>query len=360
MNIIKNLFTESKSVPSLLETTHYPTLDGLRGISIIIVIFYHLNLSNSKLYNVIFNGDLGVNIFFVLSGFLITSLCIKEKVITHDLRLDRFYIRRVLRILPVAYLFLFVLFILNLPLKLNLDYVNFLGAGLFLYNFSFFRHYPHGFAVGHFWSLATEEQFYLLFPVMLKRAFKVYLIVILGIVFVVPILIYTQAFSQPNSIFYFLIHYLIKLHGISCGCLFSILAFKFTRSNSFLAAMRPYIGLIILFLIFYLKFSTDVNATNALSNLLISLLIGVFIWINLSKSSDLIYFLFNNKLIMKIGVLSYGIYIWQQIFTFPILPKPLSLFPYNLIFLGIVSCLSYYFYERYFIGLKKKFQKIKN
>ena len=89
-------------------------------------------------------------------------------------------------------------------------------------------------------------------------------------------------------------------------------------------------------------------------------MIGFFISINIYSSSDIIYKLLNSKIAIKIGILSYSIYIWQQIFTLPILPKPLSVFPYNILFLAIASYLSYHFYERYFINLKKRFQRIKN
>src|SRR5438067_13501882 len=91
------LDTLKKPIPVLsdaINNKYYPSLNGIRGISIIIVVIFHLNLSSSYLYQLIFNGALGVNIFFVLSGFLITSLCLKEKNDTGSLSLTNFYIRR--------------------------------------------------------------------------------------------------------------------------------------------------------------------------------------------------------------------------------------------------------------------------
>ncbi|MCO5945731.1 acyltransferase family protein [Mucilaginibacter flavidus] len=83
-------------VSEAIAEKYYPSLNGLRGISIILVVLSHLHLSDNNVYQACFNGELGVNIFFVLSGFLITSLCLKEQKLTGDLSLKDFYIRRIL------------------------------------------------------------------------------------------------------------------------------------------------------------------------------------------------------------------------------------------------------------------------
>ncbi|HWD89922.1 MAG TPA: acyltransferase [Mucilaginibacter sp.] len=356
------LFTGINEVPTVLQKNHFPTLDGLRCFSILLVVFYHLELSQTPIYGLVFNGELGVNIFFVLSGFLITTLCIKEKLVTSTLNLGKFYLRRVLRILPVAYLFLLVVFILNLFLKLHLDYINFLGAALFIYNFAFFRHYKNSFAIGHYWSLATEEQFYILFPAILKKNYVAFLVCILTISILVPVFIYVQYYISPlnRTVLLFTTHYLIKFNGIACGCLYSILVFKGYFDKIGTLRYRLVINLIIILLLFFLDFRAAFDIDHIATNTIISLLTGLFIAMNIYSSNDIVYKLLNSKIAIKIGVLSYSIYIWQQIFTLPILPKPLSLFPYNLLFLAIVSYLSYHFYERYFINLKKRFQRIKN
>src|SRR4051812_3227202 len=106
---LNNFFSDIEVTPPVLQNSYYPSLDGLRGIAILLVVVSHFNLISIPYYDVIFNGKLGVLIFFVLSGFLITTLCIKEKVATKTISLKNFYIRRALRIFPVAYLFLLVL-----------------------------------------------------------------------------------------------------------------------------------------------------------------------------------------------------------------------------------------------------------
>jgi peptidoglycan/LPS O-acetylase OafA/YrhL len=82
---LRNLNEPITLVSSAINQTHYPSLNGLRGVSIIIVLMFHLHLSWNDSYFLFFNGPLGVNIFFVISGFLITTLCLKEKSLTGNL-----------------------------------------------------------------------------------------------------------------------------------------------------------------------------------------------------------------------------------------------------------------------------------
>jgi peptidoglycan/LPS O-acetylase OafA/YrhL len=96
------LFCNDITVPALLKPAHLPGLDGLRGIAIIIVLLSHIFKGTP--YAKSFPGDTGVEIFFVISGFLITSLLLKEKINNGHISLKHFYIRRILRILPLAYL----------------------------------------------------------------------------------------------------------------------------------------------------------------------------------------------------------------------------------------------------------------
>jgi peptidoglycan/LPS O-acetylase OafA/YrhL len=98
------VISKPQSVSDAIDEKYYPSLNGLRGVSIIIVLMAHLHLSRNSIYLRCFNGALGVDIFFVLSGFLITSICLKEYKLTGNLSLKNFYVRRILRIIPVAYL----------------------------------------------------------------------------------------------------------------------------------------------------------------------------------------------------------------------------------------------------------------
>src|SRR5258706_1008185 len=138
--IARRYFADITEIPGVLKNSHLPSLDGLRGISIIVVLIAHFNqhLHEPILGAIFGNGVFGVYIFFVISGFLITTLLLKEKVRTGTISLKKFYIRRFLRIFPVAYLYLFVVLILSYFLHLNVPALSILGAALYLQNFSYF------------------------------------------------------------------------------------------------------------------------------------------------------------------------------------------------------------------------------
>lgn len=267
---LDGFFSDITVIPPVLKDSYYPSLDGIRGVAIIMVVLYHLNLSPLFFYGFIFNGKLGVLIFFVLSGFLITTLCIKEKVVTKDISLKNFYIRRALRIFPVAYLFIVVIIILNFVFKLNIHFINLLGAAFYLMNLSsFFNKYHFSWFTGHFWSLSVEEQFYLIIPFILKKRFKVYLIVILFIVFVLPFFICMQYFCPilNTGMLYAFTHYLIKFQAIAVGCLFSVLTFKYSVNKSIFKKIKVIASILAFFLILFIPYDPFFSVGSVLSGL---------------------------------------------------------------------------------------------
>src|SRR6185437_11902421 len=156
----KKLFTDITEIPEVFNQKHLPSLDGLRGISIIMVIISHVLLGT--VYKNYVEGAVGVGTFFVISGFLITTLLLKEKIKNGKISLKKFYIRRALRILPVAYLYLIVLKLLTFFLKFKVSTIGLLGAAFYVMNFSTYE-WPYY----HFWTLSIEEQFYIIFPIIL-------------------------------------------------------------------------------------------------------------------------------------------------------------------------------------------------
>ncbi|MBC7400094.1 MAG: acyltransferase [Mucilaginibacter sp.] len=361
---VKKFFFEIETIPGVLQTSYFPSLNGIRGIAIIMVVFSHLRLSFATPYTTVFNGSLGVLFFFVLSGFLITTLCLKEKIITHDISLKNFYVRRILRIFPVAYLFILVIIALNFIFKLNISWINIAGTSLYLINFtSYFRKYHHSYYTGHFWSLSVEEQFYLIVPFILKKSFKTFLLAILFIVFIIPVIIglqYLFISLNNNYLLYAFAHYFIKFQPIAVGCLFAVIAFKYEFKQS--ALIKVIANLIAFALVFLLRYDDFFSLRDMLVGIVSSFLIAYIIISNLSPGTDLIFKILNNKFLNLVGVLSYSIYIWQEIFTSDDgkLPFYIGTFPFNLIWIIVISALSYYFYESYFLKLKSKFSRIKS
>ena len=142
-----------------LGTGHARSLDGLRGVAVLSVLVYHTGL--------IRGGFLGVDVFFALSGFLITRLLIEEHAATGAIDLRAFYIRRGLRLLPALFAFL-GFWGLYLAATLPLAYWSVAGAyifvvALYVANWAGIWWYKLG-IFGHTWSLAIEEQFYLVWP----------------------------------------------------------------------------------------------------------------------------------------------------------------------------------------------------
>lgn len=363
----EKLSADITSIPEVLQRNYLFSLNGIRGIAIILVVMAHLRLygDGNRYYNyylIFFNGSLGVEFFFVLSGFLITTLCLKEKIVTGNLSLKRFYTRRILRIFPVAYLYLAFILVLNFWLNLKIPAFQFLGAAFYILNFSYFGKHSASGLLAHYWSLATEEQFYLVFPFLIKKGFKPFVLFIIFLVILLPFVCTIQEFWKPANtlILYAFTHVAIKFQGIAVGCFYSILYFKIKSYPEIIGRYKLYGNVLALLLIFFLKFDFFYSIRAVYINLIISILIGYFITSNLKPADDIIFKLLNSRILSWIGILSYSIYIWQQPFTYgdSSFPTVIGTFPYNAIFILIAACLSYYLFEKRFLKLKTKFSAI--
>ncbi len=153
-----------------LRLEHLPTLDGWRGVAILAVLCSHIRWPFPVLVQVGQYGAMGVHLFFALSGFLITRRLIEEHQRTGWIDWKAFYIRRVFRILPPAFLYLAAAAGLGLGLHvIAMDRMQLIASAFF------FRNYltetgPNSWYTLHFWSLAVEEHFYLLWPAVLVLA----------------------------------------------------------------------------------------------------------------------------------------------------------------------------------------------
>ena len=154
-----------------------PGLDGLRGIAVLAVIIYHGDVS------FLVGGFLGVDVFFVLSGFLITTLLINELTETNTVDRARFYIRRIRRLMPALFLVLFFsvlvsgLFVLDAAYHVRRDLpwaITFvLNWSYLFFEQSYFVNISRPPLLQHLWSLSVEEQFYVIWPIMLIGLYKV-------------------------------------------------------------------------------------------------------------------------------------------------------------------------------------------
>ena len=150
-----------------------PSLDGLRAISIVLVMGLHTvqrygvdrpDPPPSLWWSVLLNGGLGVTIFFVISGYLITRLLLHEQATRGTISMPGFYVKRAFRILPPLYVYVAVLVLLQAAGRLALTKWDVVSALFFFHNYAVSS---TSWAIEHFWSLSVEEQFYLIWPVIL-------------------------------------------------------------------------------------------------------------------------------------------------------------------------------------------------
>ena len=152
-------------------------LDGLRGIAVLAVIIYHADISQ------LVGGFLGVDVFFVLSGFLITSLLIEELERTNKVDRARFYLRRIRRLMPALFLVLLFsvlisgLFVIDAAYQVRRDLpwaITFvLNWSYLFFDQSYFVNISRPPLLQHLWSLSIEEQFYVIWPILLIGLYKI-------------------------------------------------------------------------------------------------------------------------------------------------------------------------------------------
>lgn len=148
---------------------YFDGLQGLRCIAILAVVWHHVPHPSSLA--VFSRGFLGVDLFFVLSGFLIATLLVREKAATGRISLGNFWIRRFLRLAPAYYLMLVALLVVYLVAKPHDPQTSKLLKGFWVYALYLSNWFPQGVDnLGITWSLATEEQFYLVWPLVVAFA----------------------------------------------------------------------------------------------------------------------------------------------------------------------------------------------
>jgi len=309
-----------------MKISYRPEIDGLRAIAVGVVILYHskISLFGHKYFE---GGFIGVDIFFVISGYLITSIILKELITTGSFNLKYFYERRVRRILPVLLFVMLVSFLFAWMYLLPISFIDFSKSILYSLGFSsnFFFHYsgqeyaaPSGLykPLLHTWSLSVEEQFYIIFPLTFFLTFKYfrkYLIHILIFGFLISLgLAEWTSRNYPSASFYFL-H--TRLWELLTG---SILAYyEITRGTrckyKSLNLILPTVGLLLIGHS-VLFFNDKIFHPSLLT---LSSIIGVCLVIWFSSKDEFITKILSSKLFVGIGLISYSLYLWHYpIFAF--------------------------------------------
>lgn len=359
--------------PILAGRSYYPALDGLRGLAILLVVVYH----NFGFINVFTFGWLGVDLFFVLSGFLITDILLNSLGQKNFLR--NFFARRMLRIFPLYYLCL-VLFLLVVPKLVSSFDVGYYQENqvwiwTYLQNWLYVFNNPNpNNVLNHLWSLAVEEQFYLLWPfaILLLRKPK-YLLIFITILLVAVLGLRIWAWKNQVADFaYFNLYTFTRIDGICIGCMVALLL-KIDPGflKRYTAAIVTFFALLN-FAFFFVNRSYDFGFPYlALAGYTtFAVVFGLLVNEAVTGSTRLINFLFTNPLLKFFGKISYAFYIFHWPLYILISPwledtlalyVPLSSLQFSVSFVAtlaaiFLSWLSFYFYERPFLRLKSRFQ----
>jgi peptidoglycan/LPS O-acetylase OafA/YrhL len=350
--------------------------DGLRAISIIMVFYTHLGFLddvfsaalNTRI-QMLCSGDTGVKIFFVLSGFLISRILLREKFKTGKISFSNFYIRRFLRLLPPL-----IPFYLGVVVLMGFNFIRPQWFGLtlsvfYLYNFVPRRYYSG--ELGHTWSLSLEEQFYIFWPVVISF-FKKYIPYLVAIIIVICILaqeyipgmsVHHNGKVYPLNTYSYLDRWFFPaVAPIMVGALFSYLEFNREEKWRYYFADK-YLFLIVSLLLFFLpayipwiifEFSYAIQLLQMCG---IALLL---IWVFFNQNSLLTRFL-EFKPLSYIGKISYGLYVYHGLFIRTGRGDLyMQKFPLNLFLTIGVAILSYELYEKKILKLKRKFNTVRN
>ena len=303
-----------------MKINYRPEIDGLRAIAVSVVILYHAQITVLGL-KPFRGGFIGVDIFFVISGYLITSIILKELLSCGVFSFKHFYERRIRRIIP---LLLFVM-IVSLPFGwvylMPNEFIDFSKSILYSLGFSsnFYFHYsalrygaPEGLSKPflHTWSLSIEEQYYVLFPLFLMFAFtysKKHLTTILAIGLFCGLLLADWGSKMyPSATFYF-IH--ARMWELIAGSLLAVVEVDagHRSQNKTLNQILPTVGL---FLIGHSILAFDDNMFHPSLNTLLPI-IGVCLIIWFSDEDELITKILSSKIFVSVGLISYSLYLWH-------------------------------------------------
>lgn len=354
---------------------HVVGLDGVRGVAVLLVFISHFHWILSPdpfltkvtpwhFINRTFEaGFMGVDIFFVLSGFLITSLLLKDRSTNQTDLFKRFYRRRALRLLPALYALLIADFFVS-------RWENFPGdiqwrttwhAILFLNNWNIVNNFGEAQNdLGHLWSLGIEEQFYLIWPltIWLLAKLKIPSKMMIPLILFASLVVMVHRTSLWNDGTSWIILYIrtdTRLDSLLIGAMFAYVYRHFQVPSKILnpVATLSFLGLV------YIKYVLDKSPFIFEMGWTIIALFAGFIILSVAEGVFFIQKVFTWRPLTMIGKVSYGLYLWHM----PIFllfgrhvtsgPKPLRIL-IGIVIASIVTSLSWFFIEKPFLNIKNR------
>ena len=297
-----------------------PEIDGLRALAVLPVIFAHAGFSFFS------GGFLGVDVFFVISGFLITGILLRE-IDQGTFSITRFYERRARRILPALFLILAISTLAALLIMLPEDLKKFgqsvFASNIFLSNF-YFSGEANYFDTGskfkpllHTWSLSVEEQFYILFPwllFLLARTTRQRIVTVIGALFVSSLLL-----AQYGAVNYPVFNFfspLSRAWELLAGSLAACWKVQRGSLSSTYIVRSQVISILSFFsiLLSYILFSETTPNPSFLTLFAVLGSVGIILF---AVPGTWVYKLLSNQILVLIGLISYSAYLWHQpVFVF--------------------------------------------
>lgn len=387
------MITHNQKLTDFKNIKLFKGLSSLRFFAAFLVVMHHSEtirekngLVNFEWLGLFKNGGYAVSFFFVLSGFLITYLLLKEKFITNDISIKKFYLKRVLRIWPLYFLLIFIGTIC-LPYIFSILDINYempYTLGQTWYYFVFFLPGLVTFYFGHhllepLWSIGVEELFYLIWAPLFKISQKKILISLIVIIVLKILLHLLGLYFIHNELFNFLTN-TFQFEAMAIGGLGAYFLFTNGHKLTQLVIFKPFFQVVIfLLLATFLLFHSNIDniiwntlfKTQLLSQIILDLLF-LYLIICVSVITNSVIKL-NSKFLTYLGDISYGIYMYHMLVIFATI---LFLKQYLLQMNIVVGSLVYYiivsvitiiiaslskrFFENYFLRLKNKLNKNKH
>lgn len=337
-----------------------PSLDGLRGISIVLVLVGHLagtdgfplSATTGNFWGV---SALGVRIFFVISGFLITGLLLEEVRRNGRVALGRFYFRRTLRIFPPYYVFLAVMAVVAAAGLVDL------ASRDLLHTLTYTSNYYQGrsWYMGHTWSLSVEEQFYLLWPAALLVVGAARSAWVAGaVVLLVPVIRLIEWNFVPSAAYGVGHRFETIADALAIGCLLAATRTLLHQTPAYRRLIESPAFVIVPLLALGAGMLQDrpqifFGAGISISNVMIALCIDWAVTFHRGRIGRLL----NAVPLMAIGWISYSLYLWQQPFLNRASDAWITEFPQNLGATMALAVASYLLIERPALNARKGWER---
>ena len=373
----RNRIVETQTGFLLRETEHaastvpgsdrnIPSLDGLRAVSILLVLLAHSSWFLPKIITqstpfrfIVGNGTHGVAVFFVISGYLITTLLLREFTTTHSISLRRFYFRRTLRIFPAYYAFLAVMGLLWAGHVLKFDLTSFVAAATYTWACN-----PHASSalLTHAWSLSIEELFYLLWPLCLLLLYpkRRTLHWTIGAILFFPALRVALYFLAPSLRG----HEFYMVQGwadtMLVGCVLALARHRQDFEAWHRRALKGWVVVLLGFVAFYISplviLSLPKRAAGLYVNLinpsLVAITTALIVLYLITRTQSTVARILNHRVLRHIGVISYSLYLWQQMF----MTHQLHFYWLGYIYVFLAAETSFWLIERPSLRLRQKLE----